>query len=93
MIVCKLDLQLPMESVPITTKVVSSNPTQCEVYSMQRYVITFGSYLRQGGCFADVSKAFDRVWIGGLLLKLERYGIKGDLPMWFKSYLTNRSQK
>jgi hypothetical protein len=43
--------------------------------------------------FADVSKAFDRVWIGGLLLKLERYGIKGDLLMWLKSYLTNRSQK
>jgi hypothetical protein len=43
--------------------------------------------------FADVSKAFDRVWIGGLLLKLERYGIKGDLLMLLKSYLTNRSQK
>ena len=43
--------------------------------------------------FADVSKAFDRVWIGVLLLKLERYGIKGDLLMWLKSYLTNRSQK
>jgi hypothetical protein len=43
--------------------------------------------------FADVSKAFDRVWIGGLLLKLERYGIKGDLLMSLKSYLTNRSQK
>ena len=49
--------------------------------------------------FADVSKAFDRVWIwgggggGGLLLKLERYGIKGDLFMWLKSYLTNKSQK
>jgi hypothetical protein len=41
--------------------------------------------------FADVSKAFDRVWIGELLLKLERYGIKGDLLMWLKSYLTNRS--
>jgi hypothetical protein len=27
--------------------------------------------------FADVSKAFDRVWVGELLLKLERYGIKG----------------
>jgi hypothetical protein len=50
-IVCKLDLQLPMESVPITTKVVSSNPTQCEVYTMQRYVIKFGSYLWQGSCF------------------------------------------
>jgi hypothetical protein len=29
--------------------------------------------------FADVSKAFDRVWIGALLFELERYGIKGDL--------------
>jgi hypothetical protein len=27
LIVCKLDLQLPMQSVPITTKVVSSNLT------------------------------------------------------------------
>jgi hypothetical protein len=40
--------------------------------------------------FADVSKAFDSVWIGGLLLKLEIYGIKGDLLMWLKSYLTLR---
>ena len=43
--------------------------------------------------FADVSKAFDRVWIGGLLLKLERYGIKGDLLMWLKSYLTKDHKK
>jgi hypothetical protein len=44
--------------------------------------------------FADVSKAFDPVWIGGgATIKLERYGIKGDLLMWLKSYLTNRSQK
>jgi hypothetical protein len=43
--------------------------------------------------FADVSKALDHVWIMGLLLKLERHGIKGDLLMWLKSYLTNRSQK
>jgi len=28
MIVWELDLQLPMQSVPITTKVVSSNPAQ-----------------------------------------------------------------
>jgi hypothetical protein len=33
------------------------------------------------------------VWIGELLLKLERYGIKGDFFIWLKSYLTNRSQK
>jgi hypothetical protein len=30
-----------MQSVPITTKVVNSNPVQGEVYSMQHYVIKF----------------------------------------------------
>jgi hypothetical protein len=34
-----LDLQLPVQSVPITTKVVSSNPVHGEVYSIQNYVI------------------------------------------------------
>jgi hypothetical protein len=29
-----LDLQLPMQSVPITTDVVSSNPDQGEVYNI-----------------------------------------------------------
>ena len=32
MILWKLDLQLPVKSVPITTKVVSLNPTHCNVY-------------------------------------------------------------
>jgi hypothetical protein len=44
-----LDLQLPMQSVPITTKVVSLNPTHGEVYSIQHYVIKFVSDLRQVG--------------------------------------------
>ena len=35
--------------------------------------------------FCDISKAFDRVWHRGLLLKMERYGIRGDLLLWFKS--------
>ena len=39
MILWKLDLQLPVKSVPITTKVVSSNPTHCDVYLIQHYVI------------------------------------------------------
>jgi len=38
-------LQLPMQSVPITTKVVSSNPVQGEVYSIQHIVIKFVSDL------------------------------------------------
>jgi hypothetical protein len=39
----ELDLQLPEQSVPITTKVVSSNPTYCDVYSIQHYAIKFVS--------------------------------------------------
>jgi hypothetical protein len=34
----KLDLQLPVQSVPITTKVMSSNPVHGDVYSIQYYV-------------------------------------------------------
>jgi len=44
----QLDLQL---SMPITTKVVSSNPVHCEVYSIQHYVMQFASDLRQVGGF------------------------------------------
>ena len=39
------------QSVPITTKVVSSNPVHGEVYSIQHYVIKFLSDLRQIGGF------------------------------------------
>jgi hypothetical protein len=43
-------LQLPMQSVPITTKVVSSNHTCDDVYLIQHYVIVFFvSDLRQVG--------------------------------------------
>ena len=37
--------------MPITTKVVSSNPFHAEVYSIQHYVIKFVSDLRQVGGF------------------------------------------
>jgi len=42
-----LDLQLPMQSMPITTNVVSLNLAHVEVYSIQHYVIKFGSDLQQ----------------------------------------------
>jgi hypothetical protein len=41
-----LDFQLPMQSVPSPTKVVSSNPTHGAVYSIH-YVIKFVSDLQQ----------------------------------------------
>ena len=43
--------------------------------------------------FFDISKAFDRVWHRGLLFKLKKKGIVGDLLLWFKDYLTNRKQR
>ena len=49
-IVWLLDLQLPMQSVPIT-KIVSLNPVHGKVYSIQHYVIQFVSDLRQVGGF------------------------------------------
>ena len=50
----ELDLQLPVQSVPITTKVVSLNPAHGEVYLIQHYVIKFVSELRQVGGFLQV---------------------------------------
>ena len=50
-ILWKLDLQLPVQSVPITTNVVSLNPIHGEVYSIQHYVIKFVSDMQQVGGF------------------------------------------
>ena len=43
--------------------------------------------------YCDISKAFDRVWHDGLIYKLQKIGIGGDLLNWFKSYLSNRQQR
>jgi hypothetical protein len=42
-----MDLQLPLKSLPITTKIVSLNPIHGEVYSIKHYVIKFVSDLPQ----------------------------------------------
>jgi len=43
--------------------------------------------------FADISKAFDTVWIKALILKFEKYDIKGNLLFWLKGYLSRRKQR
>ncbi|KAK7093030.1 hypothetical protein V1264_008689 [Littorina saxatilis] len=40
--------------------------------------------------FIDLQKAFDKVWKDGLLVKLLRCGIRGNMFQWTKSYLHNR---
>ena len=53
-IVWQFDLQLPMQSIPITSKVVRSNPGHGKVYSIHYYVIKFVSDLRYVSGFLQV---------------------------------------
>ena len=57
-VVCRdrmmLDLQLPLQSVLITTQVVSSNTVHGEMYAIQHYVIKFVSDYRQVSGFLRV---------------------------------------
>ena len=43
--------------------------------------------------FLDISKAFDRVWHDGLLFKLEKNGVSGNLFQLIKSFLSGRFQR
>ena len=45
------------------------------------------------GNILDISKAFDKVWHGGLLYKLESFGSSGNLLKLFHSCLNNRQQR
>jgi hypothetical protein len=74
MIVWKLDLQLPVQSVPITTKVVSSNPVHGEVCSIQHYMINFVNDLRKGGGFLN--------WLPRYNWNIVESGIKHHKPTW-----------
>ena len=43
--------------------------------------------------FLDISKAFDKVWHEGLILKLSRNGISGNLLDLLKDFLKYRKQR
>ena len=45
------------------------------------------------GVFLDISKAFDKVWHDGLLLKIKSFGISGNLLILIQSFLCNRMQR
>ena len=78
----KLDLQLPVQSVSITTKVVSSNPDHGEVYSIQDHVMRFvRSWFSSGTPISSINKT-DRHDITGMLLKVALYYVKYILIIW-----------
>jgi hypothetical protein len=43
--------------------------------------------------FANIRKSVNTVWMKGLLLKLEKYGIGKQLLIWLNSHLTNRTHR
>ena len=43
--------------------------------------------------FFDMSKAFDKVWKEGLLLKLLQVGVRGKMYRWLSDYLFNRTAR
>ena len=45
------------------------------------------------GVFLDFSKAFDKVWHTGLLYKLKRYGVAGNILKLIKRFLNNMKQR
>ena len=88
-IIWKLDLQLPVHSVPITTNVVSSNPAQarCTWYNIMWKVC---QWLAAGQRFSPVSftNKTDRHDIAEILLKMTLNTITLTLkPDLFTSYI------
>ena len=61
------------------------------LYNVFCQALDSGKELR--AVFCDISKAFDRVWHAGLLLKLQAAGVTGKVLAWFKSYLPDRRQR
>ena len=66
-----MDLQLPMQSVHITTIVMSSNADDGEVCLMQFYVIKFVSVLRKiGDVSPNTTNKADRYDMTEIVLKV-----------------------
>ena len=45
------------------------------------------------GIFVDISKAFDKIWHDGSILKLQTYDIDGNLRKLLKSYLKDPEER
>jgi len=57
----------------------STNHQLIELHVYHEILLSLDNSLLTSVTFCDISRAFDRVWIRGLILKLKRYGIKDRL--------------
>ena len=76
-----MDIQLPIQSAPITTKVVRSNLTHGKVHSIQQFKIKFVSDLRQVSGFLLVLQFRPQIkLITTINRKIVESGIKHHNP-------------
>ena len=66
--------------------------------SSDRNVQLYSEFIREKNklfCLCEFSKAFDKVWYKGLLLKFNAYGIQVNIHVlnWFNSYHQGRQGK
>ena len=54
---------------------------------------SFDRNLEVRAAFLDISRAFDKVWADGLMFKLKRIGIEGDMINILTSFMANRKQR
>ena len=85
-----------------TNKLISDNqsgfkPSDSFVNQLLSIIHEINNSLDNGrqvrGAFLDISKAFDKVWHEGLILKLNQYGISKNLIYLIKYFLKNRQQR
>ena len=62
------------------------------LHAINDWTLSVDEHLSTDVVYFDFSKAFDSVPQTRLLLKLQAYGINGQLLSWFKSFLTGRYQ-
>ena len=62
------------------------------LHALNNWTLSLDEHLSTDVVYFDFSKAFDSVPHTRLLLKLQAYGINGQLLNWFKNFLTGRRQ-
>ena len=88
-----------MENNPLSTRQSAFIPGDLSVHQLrsiiQEIYNAFGcnSSLEVQGAFLNISKAFKKVWHGGLIYKLKRDGINGDLWRLAESFLAESYQR